>query len=58
MDILKESPALRSEVASLFASIGGRNGKGAKKRRSKAHYKRMVAIRLANAEKKKKEKKT
>ena len=51
----KLSEDILKQAAKIFASRGGRGGTGAAKRRSKAHYRRMVEVRLANAKKKKAE---
>jgi hypothetical protein len=42
---------LTAREAADIGRKGGQSGRGAKKRRSKAHYKRLVAIRRANATK-------
>lgn len=41
-----------SEAASLFGAMGGKAGTGKAKKRSRAHYRRMVKIRLAKAKRK------
>lgn len=48
--------SILNHAAKVFASRGGKAGTGAAKRRSKAHYRRMVEARIAANKKKKAEK--